>query len=103
MAALTTRGFLPYVLRWRILITGSRDPFGFDFSASGDLVGQGEWTFRQSEQQVDVELYWKVSIEKAVLKQLSPVLKPLLVRNHRWAMSCGKRGLQAEVWRRSTL
>jgi hypothetical protein len=103
VADLTTRGFLPYVLRWRILITGSREPFGFDFCASGDLVGCGEWKFRQAERHVDIELHWKVTIEKAVLRQLSPVLKQLLVRNHRWAMACGKRGLQTEMLRRSML
>ena len=103
VAAVTTRGFLPYVLQWRIQIVDTNEPFGFSFRASGDLDGSGQWTFRQQGDQVHVELVWTVAIQKLVLKQLSPVLTPLFIRNHRWAMACGERGLQNEVRRRSTI
>lgn len=102
VAAVTTRGFLPYVLRWRIQTIFTNEPLGFKFRASGDLDGFGQWTFRQDGDQVRVELVWKVAIQKLVLKQLSPVLKPLFIRNHRWAMECGERGLRNEIQRRST-
>jgi hypothetical protein len=102
VAALTTRGFLPYVLRWRIRIIDAHEPFGFDFCSSGDLVGFGQWTFRQAGVHVHIELHWTVVIQKAVLNQMSLVLKPLLIRNHKWAMECGERGLQKEIQRRST-
>ena len=86
-----------------IEIIDINEPFGFDFHASGDLVGFGRWTFRQAQENVDVELRWTVAIQKPLLKQLSPVLEQLFIRNHRWAMECGERGLQAEIHRRSMI
>ena len=77
------------------------EPFGFKFRASGDLDGSGKWTLQQEGDWVHVELVWTVEIQKLVVKQLSYGLKPLLIRNHRWAMECGERGLQNEVRRRS--
>lgn len=100
---LTTRGFLPYILRWQIRIVDSREPFEFSFTASGDLVGNGRWILHQEGGHVRILLRWNVTIRKRFLRSFSYALKPLLILNHRWAMAVGERRLQSEIQRRQKL
>ena len=95
-----TRGFLPYTLSWQFRVVESRKPQGFTIDAVGDFVGQGVWTFEQSGAWVDITYDWRIRVEKAGIKQLSPVLKPIFSANHRWAMRQGEICLQAELARR---
>jgi hypothetical protein len=92
-----TRGFLPYVLRWRIRVVESREPYGFTCSASGDLIGTGAWDLRQDGTWVRVRLDWRVRARKTVVRLLSFALRPLVARNHAWAMAKGQAGLQAQM------
>jgi hypothetical protein len=92
-----TRGFLPYVLRWQLRVTQSREPLGFTFRASGDLVGVGIWQLRPDESRVKLRLDWKVRPQKAVVRALSLVSRRLISKNHAWAMRKGQEGLQAEI------
>ncbi len=94
-----TRGFLPYVLRWQLRVIESREPYGFTFCASGDLIGVGAWELRPDGSGVKLRLDWKVRVHKAVVKMLSFLLRPLISKNHAWAMAKGQRGLQAEIIR----
>lgn len=97
---LTTRGWLPYVLRWRLLVTEVAEPHSFAFTSSGDLEGEGSWTLRQVGAQVKLQLDWRVRARKSVLQMLSFVFRPLFVRNHEWAMARGQIGLANEMRRR---
>jgi hypothetical protein len=81
----------------------STEPFGFSFTASGDLVGDGQWTFHQEGSHVSILLRWNVAIRKPLLRSVSSALKPLLALNHRWAMAVGQRRLQAEILRRKKI
>jgi hypothetical protein len=93
----TTRGFLPYVLRWQLRVMQSREPLGFTFSASGDLVGVGIWELRPDENRVKLRLEWKVRPQKAAVRALSFISRWVISKNHAWAMAKGHAGLQAEI------
>lgn len=98
--ALHTKGWLPYTLWWRLRVIRARYPHGFTIAAEGDFVGEGEWTFTQDGDCVDVEYDWQIRAEKPLLRRASFLLKPLFERNHAWAMAMGERSLRLELLRR---
>lgn len=95
-----TKGFLPYTLRWQCRITESDYPNGFKLEASGDLSGQGTWSFVQDGGDVDVTYVWIVRADKPLLRWLSFVLRPAFAMNHAWAMAAGEEGMRLELSRR---
>jgi hypothetical protein len=99
-ARLHTRGWLPYTLRWELTVTESRAPRGFSIEAKGDLAGSGRWTFEESGAWTLVTYDWNVRAEKPLLRALSPLLRPVLAANHRWAMRRGEESLALELLRR---
>jgi hypothetical protein len=99
-ARLHTRGWLPYTLRWEFTVTESRAPRGFSIEATGDLVGNGRWTFEESGAWTRIVYDWRVRAEKPLLRALSPLLRPVLAANHRWAMRRGEKSLALELLRR---
>ena len=97
---LHTRGRLPYTLTWSFRLTENREPYGYSIEAWGDFVGNGAWTFRQDGPTVDIVYDWQIRADKALLRWLSPVLKPMFSWNHRWAMARGEESLVRELRRR---
>jgi hypothetical protein len=95
-----TKGWLPYTLDWDFRVTASRRPRGFSIEAAGDLAGEGDWTFEQDGAWCAVTYDWRVRAEKPLLRILSPLLRPLLEFNHRWAMARGEESLSLELARR---
>ena len=98
--ALVTRGRLPYTLRWQGRVVDSRRPHGWTVEATGDLSGRGTWRLEQRGEIADITYDWRVSVEKPILKPLTPLLRPLYAANHRWAMARGREGLIRELERR---
>lgn len=74
-------------------------PLGWTIAATGDLAGRGTWTLAQVDRFADIRYDWQVTVEKPLLRRLSPVLKPAYAANHRWAMERGRAGLTREVAR----
>ncbi len=99
---LFTKGWLPYTLRWSFRVTEQR-PDGFALDAFGDFVGHGDWHLVQDGEFTDITYEWRIRAEKALLRVLSPILKPLFGANHRWAMARGEESLQIELDRRHGL
>jgi hypothetical protein len=100
---LYTKGWLPYTLRWRFLVTEVDLPRRLVLEATGDFVGRGEWTFAPDESDSDltrVTYDWRIRAEKPLLRSLSFLLKPIFAANHRWAMSKGEESLLLELARR---
>jgi hypothetical protein len=104
---LYTKGWLPYTLRWRFLVTESDPPRGFAIEASGDFVGRGVWTLtpeltaaESGGPRTRVEYDWRIVAEKGLLKRLSFLMKPLFSANHHWAMARGEESLRLELARR---
>jgi Polyketide cyclase / dehydrase and lipid transport len=90
---IVSRGFLPYLLRWEAEITDVEAPTGFAFAMTGDFVGSGSWRFETAADGTNAVFDFRPRVEKAGVKQLSPLLKPLFRWNHRWAMNRGERGV----------
>jgi hypothetical protein len=88
------RGALPYELNFIIeaaeLVPGRRvavRTFGdFDGLWTADLSPRGSGTH--------VALTWQVTVERPVLKLLSPLLRPAFAWNHRWTTPRGEAGLR---------
>jgi hypothetical protein len=97
--SLFTKGWLPYTLRWDFTVVEERYPYGSILEARGDFVGRGEWTFEQKGEMVNATYVWNVKAEKPLLRALTPVLRPVLAANHRWAMRMGERSLTLELLR----
>jgi hypothetical protein len=97
---LHTKGWLPYTLRWRFVVTESNPPHGFAIRASGDFEGEGRWSLRQDGATAHVTYDWRIRAEKPLLRRLSFLLKPFFSANHEWAMARGYESLERELLRR---
>jgi len=95
-------GWLPYTLRMTLRTVESRYPHGFSVDASGDLEGQGIWTFAPNDQFVDVTYDWTIRANKPIVEKLSFLLKPIFRSNHNWCMRRGEESLKLELLRRRT-
>ena len=96
---LHTKGWLPYTLRWSFKVVEVH-PNGLTLDARGDLNGRGLWTFVPDGPDVILVYDWNIRADKPLLRALSPLLKPLLETNHRWAMARGEESLKLELARR---
>ena len=73
---LFTKGWLPYTLRWKFIVTESNRPKGFSLEAFGDFVGTGVWKFDQlNGTQCEVIYDWKINAEKPILKTRYKILR----------------------------
>lgn len=97
---LFTKGWLPYTLRWRLRVTEPVTDTGFAFTAAGDLVGTGRWTFAQDGPEVVITYDWRIEASKPLLRRLTWLLRPVFAANHRWAMARGEESLRLELRRR---
>jgi hypothetical protein len=97
---LLTKGWLPYTLQWEFTVTESRYPERFALAATGDFVGVGVWTIEQDGGYVNATYDWRIRADKPLLQALTPIMRPLLEANHRWAMQQGEESLALELRRR---
>jgi len=93
-------GWLPYTLQINFRTIESRYPYGFSMDATGDLEGQGIWTFEQDGRFVNITYDWTIRANKSVIEKLSFLLKPIFRSNHHWTMNRGQESLQLELLRR---
>src|SRR5712671_2309683 len=93
-------GWLPYTLRINFRTTESRYPYGFTMDATGDLEGQGIWTFEQDGPLVNVSYDWTIRANRPIVDKLSFLLKPIFRSNHNWTMKRGEESLRLELLRR---
>lgn len=94
------KGWMPYAIRWQMRVIESDRPRRYVINVSGDLEGQGIWTFRQDGPLVHAVLDWKVRATFPLIRYLSFLLKPLFRGNHFWAMDRGEESLRLELRRR---
>ena len=89
------RGFLPYRLRFIIeaeeLIPGKV----VAAKTSGDFDGRWRAELSPQDNGTRVDLTWIVSVERPILRLLSPILRPAFAWNHRWTTPRGEAGLKA--------
>jgi hypothetical protein len=94
------KGWMPYTLKLTFTVVEVRAPYGYTVEATGDLVGRGTWTLAQDGPHVVLKYEWRVRAERAFIRNLSGLLKPLFRSNHFWVMRNGARSLQLELARR---
>jgi hypothetical protein len=94
-----SKGWLPYILRWTARTVEKVFPERIVVRASGDFEGQGTWTFQQNGSCVEVLYIWEIAANKALLRYLSFLLKPIFSANHSWAMARGEESLRLELAR----
>ena len=93
-------GWLPYTLRIKFRTVESHYPYGFKMKANGDLEGTGIWIFEQDGRHVNVTYDWTINANKAIIRSLSFLLKPIFRSNHNWTMKRGEESLKLELLRR---
>jgi hypothetical protein len=103
VVALRTKGKLPYELNWQAEMTAAQKPYRMSVRARGDLDGRGEWKLEQDGDSVVVAYDWTVLATKPWMIYLAPLLEPVFVWNHKWAMQRGFEGLQRELARLAAL
>ena len=94
---LDTKGWLPYRLSWQAEVIAIDKPRSMSLRARGDLEGRGEWRFTQEGEWTDALYDWTVIVTKPWMVALAPMLEPVFVANHRWAMRRGFEGLEREL------
>ena len=69
-------------------------PREFEIRATGDLSGRGVWTLTQRGDAVHVRFDWRVNADRALLRVLTPVLRPVFRWNHNYAIKRAMAGLE---------
>jgi uncharacterized protein YndB with AHSA1/START domain len=90
------RGALPYRLRFILEATDLQQDRVVEVTAHGDFRGVWRATLSDTPDggtRVDIE--WRVTVQKPLIRYFSPLLKPLFAWNHRWTTPRGERGLAA--------
>lgn len=94
------KGWMPYAIRWQMVVAEVDRPRRYVVHVTGDLDGRGVWTFEQDGAFVNAVLDWRVRANFPLIRYLTPVLKPLFRGNHFWAMDRGEESLRLELRRR---
>jgi uncharacterized protein YndB with AHSA1/START domain len=85
---------LPYTLRMTGRTTAYDRPRSLAFDVDGDLRGRGTWTLSERDGKTHVRWDWIVFADKAIVRILTPVLRPLFRWNHNWAVQRAIEGLE---------
>jgi uncharacterized protein YndB with AHSA1/START domain len=96
---LHTKGWLPYTLRWQAEVVAIDKPRSMSLRARGDLEGRGEWRFGERDGWTEAHYDWTVLVTQTWMMVLAPLLEPVFVANHNWAMRRGLEGLERELAR----
>jgi uncharacterized protein YndB with AHSA1/START domain len=94
-------GKLPYTLKTESTIVRMEPPEEFEVAVTGDLRGRGVWTLTEHDGVVHVRFDWRVFADRALLRYLTPVLRPVFRWNHNVAIKAAMRGLEPYALRRA--
>ena len=92
---------LPYTLTTDSTIVAMDPPNSFEVDVVGDLRGHGKWTLEPRDGKVHVRVDWRVFADRALLRYLTPVLRPAFRWNHNEAIRCAMLGLEPYARRQS--
>jgi hypothetical protein len=93
----TVGGFLPYSLVIGNETTLVDRPNQIEFVAYGDLEGKGIWLFKPVAEGTEITFDWRVAVNKAVIRVLSFILKPLFRANHVYCVKKANEGIRNEL------
>ena len=87
------RSRLPYSLAFELVVTDVDRPTLIVGRASGELTGEGRWTFKSQGDATDVTYEWNVSTTRWWMNLLGPVARSVFAWNHDVIMDWGRIGL----------
>ena len=79
-------------MRFTLTPVEAERPYRIHSRLDGDFEGTGTWLISEEKGGTKALLDWRPSVNKAGVRQLTPVLRPLFRANHAWTM---RRGLAA--------
>ena len=88
------KGRLPYHLKTTSEIVRLDPPREFEVNVVGDLTGKGIWTLTPAGGRVHIHFDWRVIADRALLRVLTPVLRPLFRWNHNVAIKAAMEQLE---------
>ena len=88
------KGRLPYHLNTTSEVKRMDAPNEFEVEVVGDLTGRGVWTLTPRDGKVHVHFDWRVIADRALLRYLTPVLRPVFRWNHNWSIKRAIEGLE---------
>ena len=91
---LLVKAYLPYKVNFGLEVLEAERPRRIYSRLSKDFDGTGEWTLTEQDGNTVATLDWRPSVNHALIKYLTPVLRPLFRSNHNWAMRRGKRQIR---------
>ena len=94
-ARVRARGFLPYRLNFILEATEVVPGRVLETTARGDFEGVWRATLSPHNGGTRVDIDWRVTVRKPIVRLLSPLLKPLFAWNHNWTTPRGEAGLRA--------
>lgn len=89
------RGFLPYTLQFVLTATALEPGRLVETRAEGDFDGTWRAEILEDGDGTRVDITWTTSVNKPLVRMLSPVLRPLFRKNHDWTTVKGERGLNS--------
>lgn len=90
------RSFLPYDLVFVMQVMSFEEPVSLVGHATGELEGEGRWTFTATPSGTRVRYQWDVRTTRWWMNLLAPVARPVFTWNHGIVMRWG----EAELRRR---
>ncbi|HEY6984610.1 MAG TPA: SRPBCC family protein [Rhodanobacteraceae bacterium] len=85
---------LPYSIRLLTIVTDIDKPRTIRARAEGDLRGTGTWRLDGDDRATRVEYTWSVDLDRAWMRTLLPLLRPVFAWNHNAVMAAGEVGLR---------
>jgi uncharacterized protein YndB with AHSA1/START domain len=88
---LLVKAYLPYRVNLGLEVLEAERPRRILSRLSKDFDGSGEWVLEEAAGGTVATLDWRPSVNHALIRYLTPVLRPLFRSNHKWAIRQGER------------
>jgi uncharacterized protein YndB with AHSA1/START domain len=91
---LLVKAYLPYKVNFGLEVIEADRPRRILARLSKDFDGTGEWTLNETAEATVATLDWRPTVNRALIRYLTPALRPLFRSNHAWAMRHGERQIR---------
>ena len=91
---LMVKAYLPYKVNFVLEVLEAERPHRIHSRLSKDFDGTGTWLLEETTGGTVATLDWRPRVNHALIRHLTPVLRPLFRSNHNWAMRRGERQLR---------
>jgi uncharacterized protein YndB with AHSA1/START domain len=91
---LLVKAYLPYTVDFGLEVIGAERPRRILARLSKDFGGTGEWVLEETADATVATLDWRPFVNHALIRHLTPALRPLFRSNHNWAMRHGERHIR---------